>query len=134
VIVIDTNVVLYFFVECEYTGSAKGVLLRDARWAAPLLWRSELRNTVAKLFGKGLIERDDAFRIIDEAESLMSGEEYHIGSADVLDLALSSKCSAYDAEFVVLAKDLGAPLVTTDKELLEKFPGIAVTPDQFLSR
>jgi predicted nucleic acid-binding protein len=51
-----------------------------------------------------------------------------------LDLAISSKCSAYDAEFVVLARDLRVPLVTTDKELLAKFPDIAVAPEMFLAR
>jgi predicted nucleic acid-binding protein len=134
VIVIDTNVISYFFVECEYTPSARRMLHRDERWAAPLLWRSELGNTLVKLFRKDVIQREDAFRIILEAESLMSGGEYHVASADVLDLAISSKCSAYDAEFVVLAKDLGVPLVTTDKELLEKFPDTAVSPEMFLAR
>jgi predicted nucleic acid-binding protein len=133
-IVIDTNVISYFFVECEYTESAQRMLLRDARWAAPLLWRSELRNSVAKMFRKELVGRDDAFRIIREAENLMSGGEYYVGSADVLDLTLSSKCSAYDAEFVVLARELRVPLVTTDKELLEKFPETAVSPEDFLAR
>lgn len=133
-IVIDTNVISYFFVECEYTQSARKMLLRDTRWAAPLLWRSEFRNTLVKLFRKDLVERDDAFRIIREAGSLMSGGEYHVGSADVLDLALSSKCSAYDAEYVVLARELRVPLVTTDKELLGKFPETAIAPESFLAR
>ena len=133
-IVIDTNVISYFFVDCEYTQSARMMLLRDTNWAAPLLWRSELRNTLVKLFRKDLVEWNDAFRIILEAESLMSGGEYRVGSADVLDLAISSKCSAYDAEFVVLARDLRVPLVTTDKELLAKFPDIAVAPEMFLAR
>lgn len=132
-IVIDTNVISYFFVECRYTLSAKSMLLKDARWVAPLLWRSELRNTLVKLFIKGVVDRDDAIRVIIEAESLMSGGEYHVGSADVLDLAMRAKCSAYDAEFVALARELGVPLVTTDRELLEKFPGTAVTPERFLA-
>ncbi len=133
-IVVDTNAISYFFVECRYTRSAKSMLLQDARWVAPLLWRSELRNTLVKLFKKGVVDRDDAIRVIIEAESLMSGGEYHVGSADVLDLAIRAKCSAYDAEFVVLARELRVPLVTTDKELLEKFPETAVTPERFLER
>ncbi len=54
------------------------MLLRDTDWAAPLLWRSELRNTLVKLFRKDLVEWNDAFRIILEAESLMSGGEYRM--------------------------------------------------------
>jgi predicted nucleic acid-binding protein len=57
-----------------------------------------------------------------------------MASDDVIELAAGSGCSAYDAEFVVLAKDLGVPLVTTDRELLEKFPETAVTPGRFLER
>jgi predicted nucleic acid-binding protein len=134
VIVIDTNVISYFFFECEYTQYAGRMLVRDARWTAPLLWRSELRNTIVKLFKKDLVERNDALRIMAEAEKLMAGGEYRVGSADVLALAISSRCSAYDAEFVVLARELGVPLVTTDKELLDKFPETAVTPEAFLAR
>lgn len=133
-IVIDTNVISYFFIECEYTQYAGRMLARDARWAAPVLWRSELRNTIVKLFNKGLVERDDALRIMVEAEKLMAGGEYRVGSADVLALAISSRCSAYDAEFVILARELGVLLVTTDKELLKKFPETAVTPEDFLAR
>jgi predicted nucleic acid-binding protein len=133
VIVVDSNVISSFFVECPYTRSAKSILLQDARWVAPLLWRSELRNTLVKLFKKGVVDRDDAIRVILEAESLMSGGEYHVGSADVLDLAIRARCSAYDAEFVVLARELGVPLVTTDRELLDKFPGTAVSPEKFLA-
>lgn len=57
-----------------------------------------------------------------------------VASGDVLDLAVASGCSAHDAEFVVLAKDLGVPLVTTDQELLEKFPETAINPEAFLAR
>jgi predicted nucleic acid-binding protein len=69
-----------------------------------------------------------------EAESLMAGNEYAVVSGDVLSLAASSACSADDAEFVVLARELGVPLVTTDKQLLEGFPDTAVSPERFIAR
>jgi predicted nucleic acid-binding protein len=78
-----------------------------------------------------LIELNDAFRIMTEAESLMFEGEYALVSGDVLSLAASAACSAYDAEFVVLARALGVPLVTMDKLLLESFPETAVAPARF---
>jgi len=69
---------------------------------------------------------------VEQVESMMSGGEYAVASGDVLSLAASTACSAYDAEFVVLARELGVPLITTDKLLLESFPDTAVSPARFL--
>lgn len=71
-------------------------------------------------------------RLAEEAESLFRGREFSIPSADVLNLAAKSNCSAYDCEFVVLAQDLKVPLVTTDQKLARKFPEVAVTLKNFL--
>lgn len=132
-IVVDTNLIVHLFVNSDRSELAGQVLLKDPGWSAPLLWRSEFRNTLVKCVRAGLIDLGDAFRILAEAEALMSGGEYAVASADVVDLALSSTCSAYDAEFVVLARELAAPLITADKRLLQCFPKTAVSPGQYVS-
>ena len=53
-------------------------------------------------------------------------------SPAVLRLAAESPCSAYDCEFVALAAELRARLVTFDREILEAFPRVAVSPQRFL--
>ena len=133
-IVVDTNLIVHFFVKGDNSESAGKILVMDPGWSAPFLWRSEFRNTLVKCVRGELIEWSDAFRIMTEAESLMAGNEYAVVSGDVLGLAASSACSAYDAEFVVLARELGIPLVTMDKQLLESFPETAVSPTRFLAR
>lgn len=133
-IVADTNLIAYLLIEGERTETAERVLDADEDWSAPLIWRSELRNTLAKSVWRNRIDMGEAFRIMTEAESIMAAGEFPVVSGDVLSLAALSGCSAYDAEFVVLARDLRVPLVTTDKELLEKFPETAVSPEGFLAR
>lgn len=133
-IVVDTNLIAYLLIDGGQTELAERVLQKDEAWASPLLWRSELCNALVKCVRSGLFGLNAAFRIMNEAESLMAGNEYAIVSGDVLSLAASSACSAYDAEFVVLARELGVPLVTTDKQLLESFPETAVSPARFLAR
>lgn len=132
-IVADTNLLAYLNIEGAFNQAARQVVLRDSEWVAPVLWRSELRNTLITCLRGGLIGRDEAFAIMTDAEAMMAFNEYDVASDDVLELAAETGCSAYDAEFVVLARDLGVPLVTTDRELLEKFPGTAVSPERFLA-
>jgi predicted nucleic acid-binding protein len=134
VIVVDTNLIAYLLIDGAQTELAERVLQKDEVWVSPLLWRSELCNTLVKCVGSGLFGLNAAFRIMNEAESLMAGNEYAVVSGDVLSLAASSACSAYDAEFVVLARELAVPLVTSDKQLLENFPETAVSPERFLAR
>jgi len=130
-IVVDTNVVAYLFLGAERTEQAERALLRDAAWAAPLLWRSELRNVLTVQVRGGGLDFADALRIQDEAERLLSDGEFTVASHDVLELAAASGCSAYDCEFVALARDLGARLVTVDRQVLRAFPEEAVGLEKF---
>jgi len=127
-IVVDTNVVAYLYLESEQTAVAEGVLRRDADWAVPPLWRSELRNVLAVQVRAGRLDLADARSIQDAAEHLLAGGEQPVASADVLELAAASGCSAYDCEFVALARRLAVPLATGDRQILAAFPDVAVEP------
>jgi predicted nucleic acid-binding protein len=54
-----------------------------------------------------------------------------VASEQVLQLATSSRCSAYDCEFVAAAPQLGVPLATEDRAILAAFPHLARSLDQF---
>ena len=131
-IVVDTNIIAYLYLESDRSLQVEQVLEKDTDWAAPLLWRSELRNILALYIRKKLMSLDDAQQIMREAMSLMKGREYEVASFQVLELVASSECSAYDCEFVALADDLETSLVTVDKKILKEFPKIAVSLDGFI--
>jgi len=130
-IVVDTNLLVYLYIRGERTAQAEAAVARDPIWAAPLLWRSEFRNTLVGMLRRGAFREDAALRVIREAEHWMRGREYSIASDQVLQLAIGSRCSAYDCEFVALAQDLGVPLVTADQGMLASFPHTAVALAQF---
>ena len=48
-------------------------------------------------------------------------------------LYLSSERSVYNCEFVALAEDLRVRLVTVDRQILEQFPGVAMSLEAFVS-
>ncbi|HUU37809.1 MAG TPA: type II toxin-antitoxin system VapC family toxin [Candidatus Desulfaltia sp.] len=130
-IVVDTNLLVYFYLRSEHSERAEKVYLKDPNWVAPLLWRSEFLNVLTACFRKGLVDFETAVEIIGEAELLMEGGEYSVGSLDILKLATGSRCSAYDCEFVALANELNIPLMTTDKQILADFPETAVHLDEY---
>lgn len=121
-IVVDSNVLAYLYLPGDYTAHAEAWLARDAEWAAPLLWRSEFRNILAGYLRRRALTFEQARGLQAEAESLLAGGEYEVDSGQVLELVRDSDCSAYDCEFVALAQQLGAKLVTMDKMLLKSFP------------
>jgi len=132
-IVVDTNLIGYLLLTSDHSTQAEQVLRRDPAWAAPLLWRNELRSVLALYLRKQLLALADAQAIMNEAVRLMHGREYEVASEQVFSLAVNSTCSAYDCEFVALASDLGVPLVTLNKQLLRQFPQVALSLEQFLS-
>jgi len=132
-IVVDTNLIAYFFINGRFSEMAEEVFARDPEWTAPVLWRSEFRSVLTKCIRKSYLGLEVAVKIAGAAETMMAGREYAVNSPDVLRLAASASCSAYDAEFVALAEDLGIKLVTADVRLQKAFPGTAFSPDSFVA-
>jgi predicted nucleic acid-binding protein len=132
-IVVDTNVICYLFVESAHSRDAERALIEDPGWVAPLLWRSEFRNVVAQYIRKQWLSLAEGRIIMNEALHLMDDQEYEVDSQQVLSLVAGSNCSAYDCEFVALAQQLRVVLVTVDKEILGNFPDVTVSLSTFVA-
>jgi predicted nucleic acid-binding protein len=124
-IVVDSNIIAYLYLPCDFTHATEALFIADPDWAAPILWRSEFRNILAGYVRRQTLTLAQAYQLQREAERLLAGQEYEVDSLDVLTLVQASDCSAYDCEFVALAKRLGAKLVTMDKKILHAFPTLA---------
>jgi predicted nucleic acid-binding protein len=121
-IVVDSNVLAYLYLPSEYTARAEALLEQDPDWVAPVLWRSEFRNILAGYLRRNMLSFEQACSLQSEAEGLLAGAEFDVDSQTVLELVRDSDCSAYDCEFIALARRLNTRLVTVDKKLLRAFP------------
>ncbi len=130
-IVVDTNIIAYLFISGEYSQPAEQLLSEDPSWAAPILWRSEFRSVLGQYLRKNILNLSEILLMIQQAEALLTGREYQISSPHVMKLLSSSKCSAYDLEFIALAQYLNIPLITTDKKILKEHPGIAKSVNSY---
>lgn len=125
-IVVDANILAYFLLPGPRNERAEALQRRDPEWAAPFLCLSELRNIVLGFLRRRQLSGGEALEVARRAEEILSGREYTVSSERVLTLAAASGCTAYDCEYVVLAEEMGVPLVTSDRQILRAFPRIAV--------
>ena len=131
-IVTDTNIIAYLLLEGTYTSQAKAALRKDSNWIAPLLWKSEFRNVLALYMRKNVLDLMMAINIMEEAERLMQGGEFTVPSLEILSIAGSSGCTAYDCEYITLAHEFNIPLITTDKKLISSFPATALSLEKYV--
>jgi predicted nucleic acid-binding protein len=130
-IVVDTNIIIHIHVHSERTSLALQALKKDPYWVAPPLWQSEFRNVMIGYIRRHILKLEDAKLVTKSALKTMEDREILPPSDLVLDLAAASKCSAYDCEYVALAKHLNIRLLTGDKEILRSFPETAVELSAF---
>ena len=133
-IVVDTNIIAYFYIPTKYSEQTELLLQMEPKWAAPVLWKSEFRNVLSGYLRKKLFDINTIISILDEAENLLSDQEYQISSLSVMNLVSQSDCSAYDCEFVALAEHLNTKLITQDKQILNAFPQIAFSLETYLNK
>ena len=131
-IVVDTNLIAYCWLKGPQTEAAQAVRAKDPDWHVPILWRSEFRSVLSGYMRHGTFSLREAQHIMSTAETELADAEHEIDSRLVLELAQQSKLSAYDCEYVVLARVLGAALITADKAVLRAAPGVAMNMQEYL--
>lgn len=125
-VVVDTNVLAYYWLPGARTEEAVALRRSTDHWYVPKLWRSEFRNILAGFLRRKVMGPDTANALVRAAEAELADFECEIDSVAVMELVSESGCSAYDCEFVALARSMGISLVTEDKRIQHDFPGIAV--------
>ncbi|MDX2080239.1 MAG: type II toxin-antitoxin system VapC family toxin [Terrimicrobiaceae bacterium] len=132
-IVADSNLIAYLHLPGPMSGLADAVLLKDCQWWVPPLWKSEFRSILFAYMRKQGTSLEMAQAHWAEAIDHLATTQMEPNASKVLALAADSSLSAYDAEFVVLAEELGIPLVTSDQQILREFPKLAVSPEKFVA-
>jgi predicted nucleic acid-binding protein len=132
VIVVDTNIVAARNLTSVLTSKAIKVERKDPVWIVPFLWRYEFQNILATAIKTGQIEAEQALRVWRTVSAALAENESEPSPAKVIDLVARHGISAYDGQFIALSIEMGIPCLTEDRELQTKFPGIAVSIDEFL--
>ena len=126
-IVADANVVAALYFDCAATADAHRMLDLDGDWVVPELWRHEMLNIAAnyaKFAQRGLAGVIAAW---EHADATFSARQRQVNMSTALTLAVKHRASAYDAQYLALAMQLGVQLVSLDKKLCAAAPEIAIS-------
>jgi predicted nucleic acid-binding protein len=131
-IVADANLIAALILSFDDNSeTAKSILLNDRDWAAPRLWKSEFCNILATAIRRKVLNLELAIDAMEVAEKTMAGSEFEVSAVETLKTAAKSGCKAYDSEYVLLATKLNVPLITYDRKLLNRFPEVAIHPNEY---
>jgi predicted nucleic acid-binding protein len=131
VIVVDSDIIAYYWINGPLTRAAWQVWTKDPDWHVPLLGRSEMRSILTGYLRDGSLAARQIGQVMAAGEAAFSGREHLVSSERVLKIVEETRVSAHDAEFVALAEVLAVPLVTADKAVLKAFPARARTMQTF---
>ena len=125
--VLDTNVVGKWYLQRNeaYVTQTTTLLRRyqagSVQLAIPTILRYELTNVLARSVRQRRLTADDAKSALAGFLFLALPEvSVHDRMDDALELALQEQCSAFDALFLIVARDLNWPLVTDDRALSQR--------------
>ncbi len=133
-IVVDSNIIAARNLTSSLTSEAKRVEEKDPVWVVPVLWRYELQNILATAIKAKQIRPEQALSIWKETSNILFENEYEPSASKVIDLVAQYGITTYDGQFIATAMEMGILCVTEDGELQEKFPGIALSMNEFLKR
>ena len=98
----------------------------------PELWRHEFLNVLASYLRFDKVPVAALLSAWERARDLFGNSTCEVNMPNALRVAGEQNISAYDAQYVVLARNLGVPLITEDRKLLRAAPKEARSIKQYL--
>lgn len=124
-IVVDTTVLADLLVGAERQKKAAKLLIEiDPQWISVGLWRYELGNVLWKTARFVDEANFDANRLLSLSELLVE-ETIEPSTVHILEIAMETGLSFYDASYVWLARQRGLKLRTRDKKILQLCSDVA---------
>lgn len=132
-VLIDTNIAVSLWVENDWTHSARRLLEQDIDWRTEAFALIEFSNVMATYVRTGLASEPDALARLDEAETFLRPGMILVSHRQALITAMTYKVSAYDARFLVAARELGIKLITEDVKLRRAAPEFTQSLEEALT-
>lgn len=136
-IVADANVIAYYMLPAAdpaHAANARRIFASKPPLALPTLWRHEYLNTLVFHLRGGHLSLDAAEILWWSALDLFESSERPLRQVRVLELGKEMRLAGYDAQYLALAEDFGATVITEDKKLKKAAPGRCMSMAEWLKK
>jgi predicted nucleic acid-binding protein len=131
-VVVDTNILAYLFIEGDRTRDVQALFARDADWKSEAFVLIEFSNILATYLRANSLTRNQAHALLIEAEKRLTGL-VSLPHGRALRIAEQFGLSAYDARFLGAAQSFKARLVTEDARLRQAAPALTMSLSEALA-
>jgi len=118
--VLDASILIQTLIREKYTDTTLRLLGMLNTVYVPSLILYEIGNALVMMVRKNIITKEDAARKFKSASSIPTLRIMDPALSEAIDIAIELEITLYDASYLALAHQAGAPLVTADKELCER--------------
>ncbi|MEO8306307.1 MAG: type II toxin-antitoxin system VapC family toxin [Betaproteobacteria bacterium] len=126
-VAVDCNVLAYLLLAGAQTPRARALLEQDADWHSDALLIVELTHVLATAMRVRGLAMSDAAMVLTQAQGVVAPGLHAADHHEVLATAARYRVSAYDARYLVVARELGVKLVTEDQRLRKAAPRLTQT-------
>ena len=131
-IVIDANILAYSLIEGENTPLIHKLREKDKDWRTTPLCLHEILNVLTTYQRRDVLTLTQCKKLLEHAERFMQVAQCEVNMGAALTVAAKYAITGYDAQYIALAQNLDAQLITEDRKLRMAVPDVAVSIQQFL--
>jgi predicted nucleic acid-binding protein len=131
---VDINVLAYLVIKGDHTKKTQLLYKLDSEWHTEEFVFIELTNVLTTHLRAGLLTMPVCIETFEEAENVIGSNLHNVSHLDALATAHEFRISAYDARYIALARKLGVPLITEDKQLRKAAPELTISIDEAIIR
>src|ERR1035441_7986038 len=126
---VDINVLAYLVIESQFSKNAQKLYRLDSEWHTEEFAFIELTNVLTTHLRAGSLTMPVCIETFEEAENVIGSNLHTVSHLDALAIAHEFRISAYNARYIALARELGVPLITEDKQLRKAAPELTLSID-----
>ncbi len=131
---VDTNIVIALLIrQTPWQLAARELYVRDPDWCTETHALVELTNVLTRYVRIGELAVDEGLLVLQDATRRLEPRLLSVAHADALLIAVERGVSAYDARFLVAARQLGQRLVTEDGKLRAAAPELTQSLEEALA-